>query len=181
MGIYYSLYPVDPSHLQENQAWFYEYMEERDDAVCAWSQDEDATPDDPSRYLMVAYEHRYVDLINTFLETMYGIEPYSWFAGEQVEFSEHWFVTSPDKVAALADTLSGPATNAREKLLGLPLDNLDLVGTFVPREGYQAIGTTLPGTVDQFWELMESLHTELRTLYRGAAENGQAMIGHFSG
>lgn len=186
MGIYFAMYPVDPAVIQRTEEWLFEYTEERSDEFWAWDQDESAATDDPRSHSMLQYERHYVNLINPYLEAAYGIDPYTWFAHEQIkygedEYSEWYMFTSPDEVAALATTLSKPAKDVREELDAFARDNLDMVGTWTPLEGLQAIGTTEPGTVDQFWGLIDALHVELRTFYQRMADSEQAMIGHFSG
>ncbi|MFI2365371.1 hypothetical protein [Promicromonospora sp. NPDC019610] len=186
MGIYFEMYPVDPAVVRRTEEWLDEYTRERDDAFWAWEQDESAPTEDPRSFYLLRYQHHYVNLINPYLEAAYGIDPYSWFAREQVkygedEYSEWYFLMSPDEVVTLTATLSKPARDVREELDAFARDNLDMVGTRTPLEGLQTFGTTEPGTVDQFWGLIDALHVELRTFYQRMADNEQAMIGHFSG
>lgn len=178
MGIYFALFPVDASLVRQDEKWLVEYTDERYEEFWEWEDDEAATADDPRSHVMLRYQHHYVDLINPYLEAAYGIEPYSWFAGEQV--GEFHYVTPPDKVTALAAALSRPAEDVRTQLDSLARANLKMVGTWTPLEGLQAIGTTEDGTVDQVWDLLDALRTELLTFVQRAADNGQALIGHFS-
>jgi len=55
-----------------------------------------------------------------------------------------------------------------------------MVGTWTPLEGLQAIGAVQGGTVEQFWELIDALHTELLAFFQRTAARGQAVIGEFS-
>lgn len=185
MGIYFAMFPVDPAVVERTEEWLDDYTEERSEAFWAWNEDSAASTDDPRSLLMLRYERHYAKLIDSYLEAAYGIDPYSWFAGEQIKYGEdeysEWYVfTSPDKVAALAATLSKPARDVREELDAFARDNLDMVGTWTPLPGYQAVGTTQPGSVDQLWDLIDALHVELRTFYQRMAGSKQAMIGHFS-
>lgn len=178
MGIYFGLFAVDSGLVQRDEEWLAEYTEERYREFWEWDQDPAAAMDDPRSEVMLRYQHHYMDLINPYLEAAYGIEPYTWFAGEQV--SEFYFVTPPDQVTALAATLSRPAGDVRERLDSLARANLDMVGTWTPLEGLQAIGTIQDGTVDQVWELIDALHVQLQTFFQRAAHSRQAMIGEFS-
>ncbi|MFJ3405255.1 hypothetical protein [Promicromonospora sp. NPDC090134] len=185
MGISFSMFPVDPAVVQRTGEWLDEYTRERSEPFWAWGQGEAAPTHDPRSFYMLQFQQLDANLINPYLEAAYRIDPYSWFADEQIEYGEgeysDYFFTSPNKVAALAATLSVPAKDVREELDAFARDNLDKVGTWTPVEGYQAVGTTQPGTVDQFWELIDTLHVELRTFYQRMADSEQAMIGFFSG
>jgi hypothetical protein len=178
MGIYFTLLPVDSDLVQRNEEWISEYVEERDNEFWEWDQDPIAAMDDPRSQVMLRYQHHYVDLINPYLEAAYGIEPYSWFAREQI--GDFHFITPPAGVTALAATLSRPAGDVRERLDSLARANLDMVGTWTRTEGSQAGGTMQGGTVHQVWELIDGMHAQLRSFFQRAADGGQAMIGNFS-
>jgi hypothetical protein len=177
MGIYFALFPVDSDLVQLDEEWLEKYTEERYREFREW--EDDPAADDPRSHVMLRYQHHYVDLINPYLEAEYGIEPYSWFAGEQV--GEYFSVTPPDEVIALAAILSRPAgDDVRERLDFLARANLGMVGTWTPLEGLQAIGRMQGGTVDQVWELIDAVHSEMLAFFQGAADGGQALIGEFS-
>ncbi|PUB31956.1 hypothetical protein C8K30_101476 [Promicromonospora sp. AC04] len=178
MGIYFALFPVDSDLVQQDEEWLEEYTDARYREFWEWKDDQAAAVDDPRGHVMLRYQHHYMNLINPYLEAAYDIEPYSWFAGEQV--GEFYYVKQPDEVTALAATLSRPAGDVRERLDSLARANLDMVGTWTPLEGLQAIGTVQGGTVDQVWELIHALHAELLAFLRRASDGGQTMIGHFS-
>ncbi|WP_125778436.1 hypothetical protein [Antribacter gilvus] len=172
MGIYFYLYPVDPGVLQHDVEWVSQYVEDRDHEFWDWEQDRAAPAGDPRSQVVLGYQHHYVDLINPYLEAAYGLEPYSWFAGDQI--NEFYFVTSEADVSRLAATLADPPVDVRDALDGLAQANLSMAGTWAPVEGWT------DGTVEEFWDLVDRLHAQLRDFFSRAADHEQAVIGLFS-
>lgn len=179
MSIDFILYPVDGDALRRDEAWVAGYIEEREREFWEWQQDPTAAAatDDPRRDALRRYSHHLVHLLNPYLDAAHGIEPYSWFARDQI--SEFLFVTPPGEIAVLASMLSRSPEDVRDRLDALARANLDLTGTRRPPDGGAGEVAT-DEAVAAFWRVMADLHADLRDFYQRAADRRQAMIGSFS-
>lgn len=179
MSIDFTLYPVDSDVLQRDEVWAGGYIEAREREYWEWQQDRTVAKvaGDPRSYVLRSYSHHYVQLLNSYLDAAYGIEPYSWFARESV--SEYYFVTPPEEVAALAAALSRPPDDVRDRLDALARANLDMTGPWATAD-HTGRDATPTDAIDEFWQFVAALNGDLRGFFQQAAGRGQAMVGYFS-